>query len=145
VFDTSLRQVNLLFAWRAQDLYWFSKNVPTSSHRWLALPAPLMIKLVVGVTSRRPSLVPSTHPEERNRGRRDKSSPLSIWAEARLGTKGIGQRVSPTHVGSSASPGSTWGPLERPEFLSDDPTTMIALTSSREREEKLPDILSGWK
>jgi hypothetical protein len=28
----------------AQDLYWFGHNVPTSSHRWLALPAPLMIK-----------------------------------------------------------------------------------------------------
>jgi hypothetical protein len=28
----------------AQDLYWFRKNVPTSSHQWLALPAPLMIK-----------------------------------------------------------------------------------------------------
>jgi hypothetical protein len=28
----------------AQDLYWFEQNVPTSSHRWLALPAPLMIK-----------------------------------------------------------------------------------------------------
>jgi hypothetical protein len=27
------------------------------------------------------------------------------------------------HVGSSASPGSTCGPLERPKFLSDDPTT----------------------
>jgi hypothetical protein len=38
---------------RAQDLYWFGQNVPTSSHRWLALPAPLMIKLVVGVTSSR--------------------------------------------------------------------------------------------
>jgi hypothetical protein len=28
----------------AQDLYWFGQNVPTSSHRWLALPGPLMIK-----------------------------------------------------------------------------------------------------
>jgi hypothetical protein len=28
----------------AQDLYWFRQNVPTSSHRWLALPAPWMIK-----------------------------------------------------------------------------------------------------
>jgi hypothetical protein len=27
------------------------QNVPTFSHRWLALIAPLMIKLVVGVTS----------------------------------------------------------------------------------------------
>jgi hypothetical protein len=38
---------------RTQDLYWFGQNVPTSSHRWLALPAPLMIKFVVGVTSSR--------------------------------------------------------------------------------------------
>jgi hypothetical protein len=30
-------------AW-AQDLYWFGEDVPTSSHRQLALPAPLMIK-----------------------------------------------------------------------------------------------------
>jgi hypothetical protein len=36
---------------RAQDLYWFRQSVPTSSHQWLALPTPLMIKLVVGVTS----------------------------------------------------------------------------------------------
>jgi hypothetical protein len=36
---------------RAQDLYKFGQNVPTSSHRCLALLAPLMIKLVVGVTS----------------------------------------------------------------------------------------------
>ena len=28
----------------AQDLYWFEQNVPTSSNRWLVLPAPLMIK-----------------------------------------------------------------------------------------------------
>jgi hypothetical protein len=28
----------------AQDLYWFGKNVRTSSLQWLALPAPLMIK-----------------------------------------------------------------------------------------------------
>jgi hypothetical protein len=28
----------------AQDLYWFGKNVPTSNHWRLALPAPLMIK-----------------------------------------------------------------------------------------------------
>jgi hypothetical protein len=28
----------------AQDLYWFRQNVPTSSHRRLALPSPLMIK-----------------------------------------------------------------------------------------------------
>jgi hypothetical protein len=34
----------------AQDLYWFGQNVPTSSHQCLALPTPLMIKLVVGVT-----------------------------------------------------------------------------------------------
>jgi hypothetical protein len=27
-----------------QDLYWFGQNVPTFSHRWLAVPAPLMIK-----------------------------------------------------------------------------------------------------
>jgi hypothetical protein len=27
-----------------QDLYWFEKNVPTYSHRWLALPTPLMTK-----------------------------------------------------------------------------------------------------
>jgi hypothetical protein len=40
-------------AWRAQDLYWFGESVPTSSHRWLALSVPLMIKLVVGVTSSR--------------------------------------------------------------------------------------------
>jgi hypothetical protein len=38
---------------RAQDLYWFGQNVPTSSHRWLALPAPLIIKCVVWVTSSR--------------------------------------------------------------------------------------------
>jgi hypothetical protein len=31
-------------AWCAQDLYWFEQNVPTSTRRWLALPAPLMIK-----------------------------------------------------------------------------------------------------
>jgi hypothetical protein len=37
-------------AQRAQDLYRFGQNVPTSSHRWLALPVPLMIKLLVGVT-----------------------------------------------------------------------------------------------
>jgi hypothetical protein len=36
---------------RAQGLYWFRQNVPTFSHRWLVLPTPLMIKLVVGVTS----------------------------------------------------------------------------------------------
>jgi hypothetical protein len=34
-----------------QDSYWFGQNVPTSKHRWLALQTPLMIKLVVGVTS----------------------------------------------------------------------------------------------
>jgi hypothetical protein len=28
----------------AQDLYWFEQNIPTSSHRRLALPTPLMIK-----------------------------------------------------------------------------------------------------
>jgi hypothetical protein len=28
----------------AQDLNWFGQNVPTSSHRRLALPAPLMIE-----------------------------------------------------------------------------------------------------
>jgi hypothetical protein len=28
----------------AQDLFWFRQDVPTSSHRWLALPTPLMIK-----------------------------------------------------------------------------------------------------
>ncbi|PWZ26874.1 hypothetical protein Zm00014a_034737 [Zea mays] len=33
---------------RTQDLYWFGQNVFTSSHRWLTLPTPLMIKLVVG-------------------------------------------------------------------------------------------------
>jgi hypothetical protein len=38
---------------RAQDLYWFGQNIPTYNHRWLVLPAPLMIKLVVGVTSSR--------------------------------------------------------------------------------------------
>jgi hypothetical protein len=38
-------------AWRAQGLYWFGQNVPTSIHRWHALPTPLMIKLIVGVTS----------------------------------------------------------------------------------------------
>jgi hypothetical protein len=38
---------------RAQDLYWFWQNVPTSNHRWLALRARLMIKLIVGVTSSR--------------------------------------------------------------------------------------------
>jgi hypothetical protein len=27
-----------------QDLYWFRQNVPTSSHWWLALPTPWMIK-----------------------------------------------------------------------------------------------------
>jgi hypothetical protein len=31
-------------AWWAQDLYWFRHNVPTSSHWWLVLPTPLMIK-----------------------------------------------------------------------------------------------------
>jgi hypothetical protein len=31
-------------AWWAQDLYWFGQNVPTSSHRRLALRGPLMIK-----------------------------------------------------------------------------------------------------
>jgi hypothetical protein len=31
-------------AWWAQDLYLFGHNVPTSSHRRLALPRPLMIK-----------------------------------------------------------------------------------------------------
>jgi hypothetical protein len=36
---------------RAQGLYWFQQNVPASSHQWLALPTPWMIKLVVGVTS----------------------------------------------------------------------------------------------
>jgi hypothetical protein len=30
--------------WSVQDLYWFGQNVPTSNHRQLALPAPLMIK-----------------------------------------------------------------------------------------------------
>jgi hypothetical protein len=30
--------------WWAQDLYWFGQNVPTSHHRRLALPIPLMIK-----------------------------------------------------------------------------------------------------
>jgi hypothetical protein len=29
---------------RAQYLYWFEENVPKSSHRWLVLPASLMIK-----------------------------------------------------------------------------------------------------
>jgi hypothetical protein len=28
----------------AQGLYWYTQNIPTSSHWWLALPAPLMIK-----------------------------------------------------------------------------------------------------
>jgi hypothetical protein len=28
----------------AKDLYWFVQNIPTSSHRWLVLPAPLMVK-----------------------------------------------------------------------------------------------------
>jgi hypothetical protein len=28
----------------AHDLYWFGRNIPASSHRWLALLAPLMIK-----------------------------------------------------------------------------------------------------
>jgi hypothetical protein len=27
-----------------QDLYWFGQNVPTSSHKRLTLPTPLMIK-----------------------------------------------------------------------------------------------------
>jgi hypothetical protein len=31
-------------AWWVQDLYWFGQNIPNSSHRRLALPAPLMIK-----------------------------------------------------------------------------------------------------
>jgi hypothetical protein len=60
VFRTSLRQVNLLCvlgsggcAWRAQDLYWFGYNVPTSSHWWFALLTLLMIKLLIGITSRR--------------------------------------------------------------------------------------------
>jgi hypothetical protein len=51
VFRTLLRQVNLLCSFRApegvrwaQDLYWFGQNVPTSSHRRPALPAPLTIK-----------------------------------------------------------------------------------------------------
>jgi hypothetical protein len=35
---------------RAQGLYWLRLNVPTFSHRRIALLAPLMIKLVVGVT-----------------------------------------------------------------------------------------------
>jgi hypothetical protein len=35
----------------AQDLYWFGQNVPISSHQWLALPAPLMIKTYSSVTS----------------------------------------------------------------------------------------------
>jgi hypothetical protein len=34
-----------------QDLYWFGQNVPTFSHRRLALPAPLMIKTCSRVTS----------------------------------------------------------------------------------------------
>jgi hypothetical protein len=38
---------------RAQGLYWFGQNVPTSSHRRLEVPTPLMIKLIVGVTSGR--------------------------------------------------------------------------------------------
>jgi hypothetical protein len=38
---------------RASDLYWFRQNVHASSHCWLVLPATLMIKLVVGVTSSR--------------------------------------------------------------------------------------------
>jgi hypothetical protein len=38
---------------RAQHLYWLGQNVSTSNHWWLALPAPLMIKLVVEVTSSR--------------------------------------------------------------------------------------------
>jgi hypothetical protein len=28
----------------AQNLYWFGQNIPTSSHRWLTLPASLIIK-----------------------------------------------------------------------------------------------------
>jgi hypothetical protein len=36
---------------KAQGLYWFGQNVPTSSHQWIALPAAFMIKLIVGVTS----------------------------------------------------------------------------------------------
>jgi hypothetical protein len=40
-------------AWRAKDLYLCGQNVPTSIHWWLELPAPLMIKLVVGATSSR--------------------------------------------------------------------------------------------
>jgi hypothetical protein len=35
---------SIRFARRAQDLYWFEENVPKSSHRWLMLPVPLMIK-----------------------------------------------------------------------------------------------------
>jgi hypothetical protein len=60
VFCTLLQQVIFLrvpgfrgCARMAQYLYWFGQNVPTSSHRWLALLTPLMIKLVVGVTSSR--------------------------------------------------------------------------------------------
>jgi hypothetical protein len=47
----------------ARWAYWFRKNVPTSSHQWLALPAPLMVKTRSRVTSggereeRLPSLV----------------------------------------------------------------------------------------
>jgi hypothetical protein len=40
-------------AQRAQGLYWFGQNVPTSSHRRLEVPTPLMIKVIVGVTSGR--------------------------------------------------------------------------------------------
>jgi hypothetical protein len=51
---------------RAQDLYGFGQNVATSNHRLLALPASLMIELVVGVTS--------------SREREDRlPNPLSVW------------------------------------------------------------------
>jgi hypothetical protein len=142
VFHTSLRQVNLLFAWRTQDLYWFRQNVPTSSHRWLALPAPLMIKLVVGITSRHPSLVPLSHPEERKRGRK-------VAAVVNFGPKHdlVLEELVRGHrqhmwvlLLAPVRCGDHWSVRN----LSDDPTTTVALTSSREREERLPDILSGW-
>jgi hypothetical protein len=38
---------------RALGLYWFGQDIPTSSHWWHALPVPLMIKLIIGVTNGR--------------------------------------------------------------------------------------------
>jgi hypothetical protein len=51
-FEPPLRQVNLYvhvlgsgrYSRWAQGLYWFKRNVPTTSLRWLALLAPLLLK-----------------------------------------------------------------------------------------------------